>query len=164
MFLRRGNLKLKLSYLSFLVCLYTANIGVLFNRKNFSGDKMNELPLFNERNTAYSSTWIRYASIKSPLICNSFNTSGKNTTHYQWSHHAWRAFQPDSHHNDRCQNQCHQSHARYGISAHDSDCIGGYRCEQEWNSGHQQDSYQCMHQVALHHIEIEEKALPESAW
>ena len=38
---------------------------------------MNELPLFNERNTAYSSTWIRYASIKSPLICDSFNTSGK---------------------------------------------------------------------------------------
>ena len=56
MFLRRESFKLKLSYLSFLVCLYTANIGVLFNRKNFSGDKMNELPLFNERNTAYSST------------------------------------------------------------------------------------------------------------
>ncbi|KAB4540805.1 hypothetical protein GAN40_23875, partial [Bacteroides thetaiotaomicron] len=35
MFLRRESFKLKFSYLSFLVCLYTANIGVLFNRKNF---------------------------------------------------------------------------------------------------------------------------------
>jgi hypothetical protein len=35
--------------------LYIANIGVLFNRKNFLEGKMNELPLFNEENTAYSS-------------------------------------------------------------------------------------------------------------
>ena len=47
MFLR-GNLKLKLSYLSFLVRLHIANMGILFNKENFLKRKINELPLFNE--------------------------------------------------------------------------------------------------------------------
>ena len=51
---------------------------------------MNELPLFNERNTAYSSTWIRYASsnyhsyvihstqtVKTPPIINEWYTTHK---------------------------------------------------------------------------------------
>ena len=45
---------------------------------------MNELPLFNEGNTSYSSVWIRYASIKTPLICKSFKTGDKNAIYHPW--------------------------------------------------------------------------------
>lgn len=68
-----------MSYLSFLVRLYIANIGILFNKENFLKRKTNELPLFNERNTAYSSDWLSSTSIKTPPTRKSFITKDKNT-------------------------------------------------------------------------------------
>ena len=51
----------------------------------------------------------------------------------------------------------HQCHARYGIGTHDGNGIGGYRGEQERDACHEDDCYNGVQQIALHHIEIEEQ-------
>ena len=78
-----------------------------------------------------------------------------HAAHDEGCQHAARTVHADGRHDDRSQDECHQRHPRYRVTAHDGDGIGSNGGEKEGDDRNQQDGYKSKEQV-VHHAQPEE--------